>query len=199
MVDPINFTDYNRSDVDLEEMLLFSVLVAGKNAVTTARLLEEMLVRLHEQQDRKERRPFACLRIFPKTDMVRLLKDSGFGCYKMKGRAVYEVVHSFLNLRTCSVADLEKITGIGKKTSRMFILHSRPDAECAALDTHILHYLNDLGYVVPKATPGSNKVYAAIERICVALAKGAGKTVADWDLSIWRKYRKKNRVTRNSK
>ena len=68
-------------------MLLFSVLVAGKNALTTARLLEDMLTQLHEEQGFSERQPFVCLRTFEAPEMIQLLKSSGFGCYQMKGLA----------------------------------------------------------------------------------------------------------------
>lgn len=39
MIDPNNFTNYGRTDHELEEMWLFSVAVAGKTAKTQARLL----------------------------------------------------------------------------------------------------------------------------------------------------------------
>jgi endonuclease III len=191
MVDPINFTDFNRTDIELEEMLLFSVLVAGKNALTTAKLLEDMLVDQHKRAGWTERRPFRCLLRDTPQEVVHLLKKSGFGCYQMKGRAIFEIVHGLLNLRTCSVEDLEKITGIGPKTARMFILHSRKNATCAALDVHILRYLQDQGYNVPSTTPGSKKLYRKIEQICVQLAKQSRKSVARWDLDIWREYREK--------
>jgi thermostable 8-oxoguanine DNA glycosylase len=96
-----------------------------------------------------------------------------------------------LNLRTCTVDDLETIRGIGMKTSRLFVLHTRKDSMCIPLDVHILHYLRDNGYDVPKATPGSKKKYRIIEKLCVQLARKAGKSCADWDLDIWNVYRKK--------
>lgn len=191
MIDPINFTNFERSDSELEEALLFALLVAGKNALTTARLLDRFLNDYSHIGDT----PFE---IFSKFELTRLpklsiaLKDYGFGCYNSKAKGIYALVRANLNLRTCSTDDLEKIHGIGMKTSRFFILHSRLDAKCNPLDVHILRYLKDLGYDVPKVTPSSKRIYLNIEKICIQLAKQAGKTCADWDLGVWNMYRLKN-------
>jgi thermostable 8-oxoguanine DNA glycosylase len=69
-------------------------------------------------------------------------------------------------------------------------LHTRKDARVAALDTHILKYMRDCGYEVPKSTPGSKKQYKKIEEQFLQLADESGQTVADFDLSIWKKYSK---------
>lgn len=187
MVDPINFTNYNRTNNELEECILFGLLVAGKNALTTSRLLDKFLREYSHIGDS----PFEILSHFnldqiPKLSVV--LKDYGFGCYTIKAKGVCNLVRSNINLRTCGVDDLEKIYGIGKKTSRLFILHTRQDASCIPLDVHILHHLRDVGYDVPKSTPASKKKYLAIEKLCIQLARRENKSCADWDLSVWRKY-----------
>ncbi len=191
MVDPINFTNYNRTDNELEEAIIFGLLVAGKTALTTSRMLDALLKDFNHIGDS----PFEILRHFeldriPKLSVV--LKDYGFGCYNMKAKGLYELVRADLNLRTCTIDDLEKIRGIGMKTSRLFVLHTREDAQCIPLDVHILHYLRDLGYEVPKVTPSSKKKYLIIERLCIQLARKEGKTCADWDLDTWNKYRARN-------
>lgn len=191
MVDPINFTNFNRTDKELEETIIFGLLVAGKTALTTSRMLEALLRDFNHIGDS----PFEILRHFELDKIPRLsvvLKDYGFGCYNMKAKGLYELVRSGLNLRTCTIDDLEKIRGIGMKTSRLFVLHTRKDAMCIPLDVHILHYLRDNGYDVPKTTPGSKKKYLIIERLCIQLARKDRKTCADWDLDIWNKYRARN-------
>lgn len=190
MVDPINFTNYKRSDYELEETVLFGLLVAGKNALTTAKLLDNFIknFKLYDET------PFEVFRKFQRFETPKLstaLKDYGFGCYNAKAEGIYQLVHAGLNLRTCTVADLETIHGIGMKTSRLFVLHTRYAAMCIPLDVHILHYLKDLGYDVPKATP-SKKKYLAIEKICIDLAGKSNKTCAEWDLGVWRMYSSKN-------
>jgi hypothetical protein len=191
MVDPINFTDYNRTDIELEETIIFGLLVAGKTALTTSKLLAALL----KDYSHIGSTPFE---IFSKFELDRLpqlsvvLKDYGFGCYNNKAKGLYQLIRSGLNLRTCTIDDLEKVRGIGMKTSRLFVLHTRKDAECIPLDVHILHYLRDSGYNVPKSTPGSKKTYLIIEKLCIQLARKDRKSCADWDLNIWNRYRSRN-------
>jgi thermostable 8-oxoguanine DNA glycosylase len=191
MVDPINFTNYNRTDNELEETILFGLLVAGKNALTTSKLLDALLRDYSHIGDS----PFEIISRFELDRLPRLstaLKDYGFGCYNMKAKGLYELVRSGINLKTCTVDDLEKIRGIGMKTSRLFVLHTRENAMCIPLDVHILHYLRDSRYDVPKTTPGSKKKYLTIERLCIQLAQKECKSCADWDLGIWNRYRARN-------
>ncbi len=186
MVDPVNFTKFDRTDYELEECLLFGLLVAGKNALTTSRLLDKFISDFNYGNDM----PFEIFRRFNLNDTPRLsvaLKDYGFGCYNNKAKGIHQLVRADLNLRTCSVNDLEKIHGIGMKTSRLFVLHTREDAQCIPLDVHILHYLKDLGYDVPRATP-SKKKYLTIEKICIELANRSKKSCSAWDLDVWRFY-----------
>jgi len=190
MVDPINFTNFNRSDYELEETLLFGLLVAGKNAITTSRLLDNFIKNFKLEKET----PFEVFKKFNLDDLPRLsvaLKDYGFGCYNAKAKGIHQLVRTNLNLRTCTVDDLEKISGIGMKTSRLFVLHTRENAQCIPLDVHILHYLRDLGYEVPRATPAKKK-YIEIEKLCIGLARKAKKTCSAWDLDIWRMYSSKS-------
>ena len=124
-------------------------------------------------------------------DLAQTLKYYGIGCYNSKARTFYELaVAKFkgeLDLRTCSASDLEKIHGIGPKTARCFILHSRKNAQVAGLDTHMLKHLKSLGYDVPKSTP-TGKKYLELEKVVLSLAKRAKMTPASYDLHIWNKY-----------
>lgn len=43
MVDPFDITKYNRTQAELEELLLFCISVAGKNARVTSHNLERFL------------------------------------------------------------------------------------------------------------------------------------------------------------
>lgn len=183
MVDPVHFTNYTRSDVELEETLLFAICVAGKNAITTARALDKFLTRADALLA-----PFQCLRELTQDKIIKLLWESGIGCQNVKGRSIYELVQSRLNLRTCTEDDLDNIFGIGLKTATLFILHTRPNYRAACLDVHILKHLKKLGYDVPKTTPGSRKKYKEIEAIFLKLADEKGMSPADFDLSLWREY-----------
>lgn len=188
MVDPVNFTNFNRTYFELEETALFSVLVAGKIALVTAKNLDKFLRSFGWGEGQS---PFEYLRQYSVLMLMELLRSNGFGCYTSKGRSVYELVRSGLDLRTCTAEDLEQIHGIGFKTSRMFLLHTRPDVDVAVLDTHILKYLNSKGYDAPRTTPGSAKKYRILESAFLELAKDSGMTVAEFDLYLWNKYRRK--------
>lgn len=184
MIDPVHITNFNATDNQLEEVLLFWVLVAGKTAKIIAQSLENILNSLSGST------PFEKFRKVRKNNLPKLLKDRGIGCYNLKAKAVYDLVHSKINLRTCSVEDLEKIYGIGAKTARCFLIHSRPDANCAGLDTHILKFLREKGHDVPKGTPSSKKQYVSLEQLFLNYVKEANKSIAEFDLEIWNSYAK---------
>ena len=92
-------------------------------------------------------------------------------------------------LRNCSVNLLEEIPGVRFKTSRFFTLHSREDAHCIPLDTHILRFLRDRGYFAPTKTPGGKVEYAKWEKIAMQELKKQGyATLAEADLETWKEY-----------
>ena len=186
MIDPSRITNYSMTEYELQEMVIFWVCVAGKTAFTIARCLDSLL----EEIGAKTEHPFDVIVNIPDKELAVKLKDNGIGCYTLKARAIKELATSDLNLRQCSVDDLEKIYGIGMKTSRCFIMHSRPDVQCAGLDTHILKFLRDEGHEVPKSTPGTKKKYLELESLFLDYVKKSGKTAAEFDLEIWRKYSK---------
>lgn len=184
MIDASKITDFNLDTKGLETRLLFWACAAGKNGTTAARLVSEFLERI----DGKES-PFNKIKTFDKEELVTILKDVGIGCYNHKARTMLELANSGLDLSTCSTEELEKIYGIGMKTSRCFILHSRKDSQCAGLDTHILKHLRANNIKdVPKSTPTSKKQYLRLEYEVLRLAKDAGMAPADYDLQVWNKY-----------
>lgn len=191
MIDPINFTNFNRTNYELEETLLFGLLVAGKNAITTSRLLDNFIKDFKYEGDT----PFEVFKRFRMDDVPRLsvaLKDYGFGCYNAKAKGIYQLVRANLNLRTCTVADLEKISGIGMKTANLFLMHTRKDYKGCCIDTHLLKFLRDLGYTVPKSTPSSKKIYYEISKLFIELTDTHGISTTELDLMIWNAYSSKN-------
>lgn len=184
MINPSKITNYNMNDYELQEVLLFWVCVAGKTANVISKRLDNIL---NSWGCNKNKMPFDVIKKLDKDKLGIILKENGIGCFNLKARAMKELADSGLNLRTCSADDLEKITGIGMKTSRCFIIHSRRNALYAGLDTHILKHLSLKGYDVPKSTP-SKKMYLELEKIFVDMALSLGKTVAEYDLEIWNKY-----------
>ena len=128
MIDPEQVTHYNQTDKELEEFILFWVCAAGKNGKTAARCLDTLLRHMNAY----EIGPFNAIKIWgywehPITEegWPELLRDCGIGCYKSKCMTMFQLATSDLNLRTCPASDLEEIYGIGPKTARCFIMHSR--------------------------------------------------------------------------
>lgn len=185
MIDPFNITKYNRTKAELEEVLLFWVLAAGKKASRATKALQNFL-------GENVINPFD----FIKTLSIEEIKDKmircGIGCYNSKSITFHQLANSNLDLQICSAEDLEKIKGIGMKTSRCFIIHSRENANYAGLDTHILKYMKQLGYEVPKSTP-TGKRYLKIEKQFLDLVKSSGKTLAEYDLYIWSTFASKKK------
>lgn len=185
MVDPKNITRYDRSTEELEEFLLFCLVVAGKTAAVQRLLLEDFL------GPEGVEKPFAYLRSLIEFSTLRQkLEQSRIGQYNKLEKAFRQLACSDLDLRTCSVEALERIHGIGFKSSRFFIVHSRPDQPYAILDTHILKFLRDvLGIVeVPASTPSSYRQYRELESRFVEHCRALGRSVADVDLEIWNQY-----------
>lgn len=183
MLDPRHITNFSATTPELEELALFWICAAGKNGITAATLLQGFLERINGTQA-----PFAALRKQNFEKLPLLLKQSGIGCHSSKARSMWELAHADINLRTCSPEELETIHGIGRKTSRCFLLHSRKNARYAALDTHILKFLRSQGIEAPKSTPSSAKKYLELEKEFLRLAEVSGKSVAEFDLEIWNRY-----------
>lgn len=184
LVDPDNITDYNLSDDGLELVLLFWIAAAGKNAKTSARALNALL----EEGSQKfgSSRPFEIIIGYGDT-LAESMKKQGMGCYNNKSRSMSFLANSGINLRTCNATELETVPGIGPKTARCFLIHSREGVRHAGLDTHVLKYMRDLGFDVPKSTP-TGKKYIELENLFLELADKSGLEVADFDLQIWRRY-----------
>lgn len=188
MIDPTNITDFNRDDYSLQEVFLFWICAAGKKAILVSKSLDKVLFYGHDLFGKKLL-PFEIVDKFNEK-LPEVLKSHGIGCYNNKSKSMLEIARSGLDLRKCSVHDLENIYGIGPKTARCFVMHTRKDAKHAGLDTHVLSFLRDLGYNVPKSTP-TKKKYLEIENLFLDLVEKYNTTVQELDLKIWNEYSSK--------
>lgn len=181
--DPFNCTNFNRTDQELENFFVFCVFVAGKRADMTAKKVNQML------DDYPHRSALQIIREQLEDSLHTLdtlLRKYKFGKYNLYKKCFKKAIH--LDLRNCTVDDLESIPGIGPKTARYFIVHSRANAQVAALDTHILRYMREeLSIETPKTTP-SGKKYLELENKFIQHAKNLGKPIAELDLAIWKEY-----------
>jgi len=209
MINPNQIIDYNRTDVELEELVLFLIAVAGKNADTTSKNLAKFLKA--QSYPNYYNSPFEFIRNIQtekgavlKADKKGQLTESrysnlaerlnawGFGCQTRLARAFTEVANSGLNLRTCSLEDLMKIHGIGRKSASCFLAWTRKGVKVAMLDTHLLKFIRDtLGYSdAPKSTP-SGKKYDFYEKIYLDYCASQKLDPTKYDLEIWRSYANK--------
>jgi thermostable 8-oxoguanine DNA glycosylase len=183
MIDPANITKYNRTIPELEELALFCIAVAGKNAATTARNLDKFV-------GGNILSPFEIIRNYDMRSLPSVLKKYGFGCYNLKAKGFLTIAKSGIDLRACTLEELVPIPGIGFKTATLFLLHTRENSNHACLDVHILKWLSDLGYDVPKQSPQSLKKYSEIENIFLDICKKNNISPTVLDLGIWNVYSK---------
>lgn len=191
MIDPNTVTKFDRTDEELLEFWLFCLFVRGKNADVQAKKLSDFT-------DLCCQTPNAWISLtsglIQKRDHVDgMLRSVRSGQYETLTSAIQETAERLKKdsayLRTASVADLESIFGVGPKTARYFVMHTRPKAGVAALDTHILRYLGYRTDVkVPKTTP-TGKKYKELEDTFLLMADFEGVDPAAMDLAIWRASR----------
>lgn len=166
---------------EVETRLIYALLVAGKSAKFAERKLINLLAPMKESEP-----PFAFLRRQIDNEVLdHWLRTVKTGSYKRLNKAIPMIIN--LDVKTVNLEELEAIHGIGPKTARFFLLWTRPGVRYAALDTHILKWLREIGYDAPKSTP-SGKKYAELENIFLAEADKRKMTPRDLDWQIWSKY-----------
>jgi thermostable 8-oxoguanine DNA glycosylase len=186
MINPTTITNYNRTQSELEEFLLFSVMVAGKSAKQTALKLNQFL---NMREDCETPLEFVD-NLVHNGELDNAMKVCRLGQYGRLGSAFRGIVKLRNRLHEASVDVLESIKGIGPKTARFFVLHSREGVSHAVLDTHILKWLRLHGENAPKSTP-SGKKYSELEKRFIFWAGQYAMPLADFDLQIWKQYSQK--------
>jgi thermostable 8-oxoguanine DNA glycosylase len=194
MIDPYNITNYNRTEAELQELLMFCIIVAGKTAYIQAGKLQNFLniSRKHCKLENNAT-PFEILNELNNlNDLYSMIVEAKLGQYNKIYKAFDYLIKNKIDLSECGPIELEKVPGIGMKTSRFFILHSRNVKTIAVLDVHILKFLGSLGYKVPKTTP-NKKQYYYLEQKFLDYCRANDLHPADADLEIWKSYAKKEK------
>jgi thermostable 8-oxoguanine DNA glycosylase len=180
---PDSITQFDRSKRELQAFWLFCVSVAGRNADMVAKKVNELMDDVPNNLF-----PFDWLWM---VDVRKVLEKHKMGQYGRITRAIEESVN--LDLNTATLDELMQVHGVGPKTARFFLLHSRKGAECAVLDVHILRFIRANGYPdVPESTPQSVKTYNKWEQIFLDLCAKLypDMTIAEADLTRWIEGRK---------
>ena len=189
MIDPTKVTNFNRTPKEIEEFMLFSVVVAGKSAFQQAEKLHQFITKFDNSYS-----PFGVIRTMDMDGTLDFfLREVKMGQYDRIGTAFRALAHFYRHdenyeryhpLKEVSLKYLECIKGIGMKTARFFVLHTRQYQQVACLDTHILKWLGERGHEVPKSTPRGEK-YLQLEKIFLDYCKDMGKLPSQLDLEIW--------------
>ena len=185
MVDPKDITKFDRDPRELEEFWLFCLLVGGgKNADNCAAALSRLVGQAVF--------PFAYLQLLDKDDLLLpALKECRTGQYTRLGKSIRHACDCLQRnqeyLSTATAEQLELTPGVGCKTSRFFILHSRADYRVAVLDTHIRQWMKVMGSDIPQQPPRSKEEYLKYEQECLLLfdTHYPSLSVAETDLHIW--------------
>jgi hypothetical protein len=189
MINPAEVTNYNRTQYQLQEFILFGINVAGKKSSIEAPKLEVFIERA--KNITKETLPFNCIRkLIELGRLQEIMHWAKLSPYKQRYNS-YVAVSKIQDLQTVTLNKLLEVAGIGLKTARFFLSHSREDFDEPMLDTHILRFLRDQGHKdAPKSTPSSLPIYSYYANAFKMLARTLGKSVTDLDLEIWKKYSK---------
>lgn len=186
MINVTEIINFDRTQDELEELLLFSVATAGKDAKNTANAIGKFLRR----NQRVKESPFQCIeRILgtrgPKALATRLQR-AGVGCFNQRARSFRDIIVKGIDPKTCSLEQLEEVIGIGHKTARAFLSWSRKDANYAILDVHVLRWMNSAhGIDVPKNTPKGKRYYDLEDKFLDLVPDNM--TPAEFDFEIWKK------------
>ena len=187
MINPAEVTNYNRTQYELEEFILFCINVAGKKSAIEAPKLEVFIERAKDIT--KEGTPFNCIKKLIKLGRLNeIMHWAKLSPYAQRYNS-YVAVAKIKDLQSVTLNRLLQVPGIGLKTARFFLSHSREDFDEPMLDTHILRFLRDQGYVdAPKSTPTNENTYHYFANIFKNIARQLGKSVTDLDLEIWKQY-----------
>jgi thermostable 8-oxoguanine DNA glycosylase len=193
MIDPYKITKYNRTQNELEEFLLFCIVVAGKTAYIQAQKLNDFLVSVNTRLCMPENiNPFQSLKSAEQHGiLMEEIQKAKLGQYKKIYAGFKYISNCQLDLRKTTTEQLEVIPGVGMKSSRFFLLHSDQifKNKIAILDTHILKFIKEnIDHRAPKSTPTIRVTYKYWEDIFLYWCELNNKNVADFDLEVWKSY-----------
>jgi thermostable 8-oxoguanine DNA glycosylase len=193
MIDPYNITDYSRKRGELEEFLLFCIVVAGKTAYIQAQKLEDFLKSVNARLMMPESSsPFQILKSANQHGiLMEEIQKAKLGQYRKIYNGFKYITEREYDLTRMTPEELELIPGVGMKTSRFFLLHSDKTYKdkIAIIDTHILKFIKEnIDIRAPKSTPTIRVTYKYWEDRFLYWCECNNKNVADFDLEVWKSY-----------
>jgi|6_EtaG_2_1085325.scaffolds.fasta_scaffold08408_4 hypothetical protein len=214
-INPDQITKFNRTEVELQLFFVFCVLVSNKNSLRTANIVNKMFqfdavtrfgLKVIEEHPRLSdegiHAPFQVIHIMIKNGMLRQwLEHWKTGQYTRICKCLEEIHSMRLRrelglavgvLRYATVDQLEQIHGIGPKTARFFVVHSRPNQPYAVLDTHVMTWLNQQhsecwpDVYINTDTPTKPHFYNLFETLFLGECQKWNLSPSELDLLIWR-------------
>ena len=187
MINPNKITNFKRTQEQIQEFLLFCIIVAGKNSDVQAKKLDAFLFGSGCS-------PFDWIDwIDGKGILEDKLKGVKMGQYNRIAPCFREIAKRFNNgnIYNLTLNDLMSVKGIGPKTARFFLVHSQEGCDHAILDTHVLTWLRQFFGWCPKITP-VGQAYLDWEQIFLDKARELwpNKSIAEIDLEIWKQRSK---------
>ena len=203
MVNPYNITNYNRTKNELQEFILFTIVVAGKTAYIQAQKLDQFLNSINTRLMMPDNiSPFQSLKsAYDNGILLEEIHKAKLGQYKKIYSAFLYIIEHDINLNRTTPVELELIPGVGMKTSRFFLLHSDMNYKdnIAILDTHILKFIKEnIDNRAPKSTPTNSNTYKHWEDLFLMWCDENKKDTAEFDLEIWKSYARKNKEVSES-
>lgn len=190
------------TEEDRQQFLLFAIAVAGKEAQRTKAALNLFLIELLKVVP-DAARPFDMIHRATDEQLMTALKASKIGQYsrifiayrEVAERFSYPRYYLFIPLYGVKVEELESVHGIGPKTARYFVQYAQGNRQVAAIDTHLLKWLRDLGYGwVPKNTPPAGPRYRACEEAFLHECYIRSWDPIEADFKVWKAYREGSAV-----
>ena len=193
LIDPYKVTNFKRSQNELEEFLLFCIVVAGKTAYIQSRKLDEFLASIKIRLMMPENiNPFQIIKSAEQHGiLMEEILRAKLGQYKKIYSGFKYISEREYSLNKMTPDILEKIPGVGMKTSRFFLLHSDINYKdnIAILDTHILKFIKEnIDDRAPKSTPTIRVTYKLWEDMLLSWCRQNNKNVAEFDLEVWKSY-----------
>jgi len=183
-----NDPNFERNEQEKQAFLLFSMMVAGKNAQL---VLEKVNTFIEDVDPNNDGVFSACAQL----DQLGMLEEKVYehklGNYTRFFKFIREIWRKGVDLDTCTTDDLECLHGVGPKTSRFFLSFTRPNQTFAILDRHVLSWMREQGVKAPKTTPTDKRKYAELEKVYLEMA---GKDPTHRDYEIWKQKRRKVNV-----
>lgn len=194
LVDPNDVENFNRSLLEKEAFFFFTIFVAGKTAKTIApkaqRFHQDMIDKVVDKVGVNKVIEYGTIRLLDCLsidEIMSVLRANKIGKYGVLEKMFLLLQDMDFDVNRVTIEQLESLPGIGKKTSRYFMLYTFENVgDIAILDRHVLTFLRNKGYDVPDNTP-YGKQYDDIEKIFLEeFKKSDYESLTEFDLDIWK-------------